>query len=1123
VDYNIKTISSGVIACAFVSLTQAATAVVDQDTWTGGLAGWNSVSSGGASNPVAADDLGGNTYDSVFFDVSSVGTSQYTSLYKKPGFGQNAAMGEADLNYFDQSLSINWDIGALGGTSGGGAAKNLAYLFICDSDATGVAPQTNNAAGVAVMLEQSWYGAGGYDIYKLIVRETTTGSSNETVFDLNLANPVAPTEINISFSGDGSGTSYSIDLVGAALNSGATNVTGTIAGLVESDYSGYALAIGARNEGGTVGTATTFSIEGILVTADSGGGDSVVTPPNIVLIMADDMGWRDLSCYGSEFHETTHIDQLYSESVAFTNAYASAPLCSATRAALLTGWAPARQHITGVTRSTRTASTHDFVSWEDAAIMNETASYPVAIPTQQGQLPLSSITIAERLKEAGYATGFFGKWHIGPDTDKHPQQQGFDVAKADMSLGFPKSYFSLYQNDNLTDGLAGEQLTDRLAQEACTFIRDSVAAEEPFFCYVPTFAVHAPYEAKQAYIDYFNGMRDESNPQNFATYAGMIKSLDDAVGTIVAELKAQEVYDNTIIIFTSDNGGIRMESSSKTDGNMLITSMRPLRGQKTSIYEGGIRVPTMVRWPGVTPRVTDEPIVSHDLYPTLLAAAGLEPLLGNPLDGINQKPFICDDTPNSREYITWFFPHHTLFGTPDWNRSGAVIRKGKWKLLHFWDAGNNPFNPWPNELYDLDADIGETVDLAQQHPDVVAELEALLLAELNAQNAHIPIASSKYNPADWQSLWDSKKAASEYLWHTQQGTPLMWLEDYELIDGYEWHAAEWADPDGDGVPSWQAYDAGAMPVPFVVSVDASGAQIDLRYPVRKNYLYTIWASELLSNPDDWQEVATETASSNGFSEVSLPVGSEAQLFYRVEETEGIASLTWDESFDGASLNANWTPFTQGAGAAASQVGGQLVLDSGVALSSAQAALNTTTNQDGASTFNGQPFYNFYQHPVSMRFDIASISGVNGGGKNVFYCSIGEDAAGKYQPQQNALDDEIGFCLQQEGDPATWSVVYQALDGAQASGGTVAILSGPPSAITYVLNGTQGTIQLEGATIAAVGSAGSGTVGGVELSVALADLSANISSYTMAFGAWNFGTVDEKTVVTLDAVSIVVGE
>ena len=242
---------------------QAATPIVDHDTWTGGLAGWNSVSS--SSNPVAADDLGGDAFNSVFFDVSSTGGSQYTSLYKKPGFGQNTGMGEDDLNYFDNSLSISWDIGALGGTSGGNA-KNLAYLFIYDSAAAGVTPKSNNAAGVAVMLEQSWYVSGGYDIYKLIVRETTTGSSNETVFDLNLANPVAPTEINISFSGDGSGTSYSIDLVGAALNSGATNVTGTIAGLVESDYSGYALAIGARNEG-VVGTATTFSLEGITVTS----------------------------------------------------------------------------------------------------------------------------------------------------------------------------------------------------------------------------------------------------------------------------------------------------------------------------------------------------------------------------------------------------------------------------------------------------------------------------------------------------------------------------------------------------------------------------------------------------------------------------------------------------------------------------------------------------------------------------------------------------------------------------------------------------------------------------------------------------------------------------------------
>ncbi|MGB0413884.1 MAG: sulfatase [Coraliomargarita sp.] len=835
--------------------------------------------------------------------------------------------------------------------------------------------------------------------------------------------------------------------------------------------------------------------------------------PNIVVIMADDMGWRDLRCYGSSFYETPHIDQLCSEGIKFTSGYASAPLCSATRAAMLTGWAPARQHITGVTPATRTESTHDYVSWTDEPLMGTARPYPVTVPVQQGQLPLSSITIAERLKEAGYATGFFGKWHLGPDSDKMALDQGFDVAKADHHLGFPKSYFSPYKNPHLGDGPVGELLTDRLAAEACTFIASNVATDTPFFCYVPTFAVHGPYEAKQDYIDEFTNTRDVTNPQNFAVYAGMVKSLDDAVGTIVAELKAQGVYDNTIIIFTSDNGGIRMVSSDKSSGNKVVTSMRPLRGAKTSTYEGGIRVPTIVRWPGVTPRVSDEVVVTHDIYPTLLAVAGLEQLQDNPLDGINLKPYITEQTPTGRDFVTWFFPHYTLFGQPEWNRSGAVIRKGKWKLRHFWDGSNNPFQAWPCELYDLDADIGETINLAEQYPELVEELEGLLLAELTSQNAHIPVTNSKYDEARWFSYWDEQRAGKEYLWSTQEGTPLEWLEAYELVDDVEWHAADWQDIDG--VPAWQVYADGGMPVPFRLGALPASGPMNYRYPVRDGYRYALMVSESLTSPD-WQELSSELAAFNGFMTVTLPMGAADSRFYSIWETPGgQINTVWDDRFTSAELNGNWTVTTQGSSATVSLAGGQLVMDVGATNTSTRAALHTTLNQNGESTVgSGAKLYDFYDHPVTVRFDIASISGQPGDKRNVFYFSIGDDADGKYQPQSNALDDGIGFRLEQQGNPAAWRIVYQALQRASASGGTVADLNGLPTAITYTLDGTQATIELEGTT---------STGGDSVLTQTLADLSANISGYTLAFGAWNFGEVAEQTIVTLNAVSIELSE
>jgi arylsulfatase A-like enzyme len=785
------------------------------------------------------------------------------------------------------------------------------------------------------------------------------------------------------------------------------------------------------------------------------------TNKNVVLIMADDMGWRDLGCFGSTFYETPNIDQIASEGVKFTNAYSSAPLCSATRAAMLTGWAPARQHLHAVTPSSRTGYENgfeDFSSWTATAVMRSSAPFPATIPKQLGQLPLSSITIAERLKEAGYATGFFGKWHLGPDDDKGPALQGFDVAKADDSLGFPQSYFSPYNNPNLSDGPTGEHLTDRLAAEACTFIRDSVAAEKPFFCYLPTFAVHGPWEAKQSYIDYFNGTRNAADPQNFAVYAAMVRSLDDAMGTIVAELKAQGVYEDTIIIFTSDNGGIRMESPNATDGNKIITSMRPLRGQKATTYEGGLRVPTIVRWPGVAPRVSDEVIVTHDLYPTLLAEAGLSQSPGNPLDGVNLKPYICDQTPTGRDFVTWFFPHYTLIGEPEWNRSNAVIRKGKWKLRHFWDGTDNPMQQWANELYDLDADIGELNNLADQHPEIVTELKGLLMGELTAQNAHIPVANTtNYDEARWFSYWDEQRAPVEYLWSTQQGTPLAWLEDYELVDGVDWHAADWKD--AGGVPVWQAYDNGNLPVPFRLTASLSGSQLLLRYPVRTNYQYTLWDSGSLSG---WGSISSEIASADGFSELSLPIGGEPRRFYRVEEDGPLAAqpiVLYSTSFGGSSgdpLNGA-TVDTSGATAAqhaqyGTSAAGIWAADSKF---NADGSITTITpvppaiNANGSATLSFTP-QNGYVYTMTMtsafQWDIGD--GYHAAG---FFMQDGYTGIG------NAANGLTVWTLTRPGfTGGSDQVAHYSLVGGIGNQGQADSDTSAPSMLTIVLDTTGGT-------------------------------------------------------------------
>jgi len=348
--------------------------------------------------------------------------------------------------------------------------------------------------------------------------------------------------------------------------------------------------------------------------------------PNVVLILADDLGWKDLGCYGSTFYETPNIDKLADSGVRFTDAYAAAPLCSATRATILTGWSPARQHLHAVTPHSREKyyGFADYKSWKDAPEYKKGNS-SIITAKQLGQLsPDNSTTIAERLKEKGYATAFIGKWHLGPDADKFPEKHGFDINIGGSHYGWPHSYFSPYRIPNLPDGKDGEYLTDRLTEESLAWMDKQHKQRKPFFLYLSHFAVHGPWQSKDEYTEYFEKKVDANNKQRNSVYAGMIKSLDDSVGRIVDRLRALGIEKNTLVIFASDNGGIAMEKKSRVTGIVAkITSMHPLRGEKALLYEGGVRVPCIISMPGSVQegKTSTEPVNSVDFYPTILEVA----------------------------------------------------------------------------------------------------------------------------------------------------------------------------------------------------------------------------------------------------------------------------------------------------------------------------------------------------------------------------------------------------------------------------------------------------------------------------------------------------------------------
>ena len=435
--------------------------------------------------------------------------------------------------------------------------------------------------------------------------------------------------------------------------------------------------------------------------------------PNIVFILADDFGWRDVSYDvgygygGSDYYETANLGRLAASGMRFTDAYAACPVCSPTRASIMTGKYPARIHLT------------DWINGHNRP------DAKLKIPDWTHYMRLEELTIAESLKAVGYSTCHVGKWHLGDDPMYWPENQGFDVNKGGWragSPGQPGRYFVPYGNPRLEDGPAGEYLTDREGIEAAKFIEQN--KDRPFFLYMAHYAVHTPIMAKQDIIDKYNAKPTTPEHDN-ATYAAMIQSMDEAVGRVLDKLDELKIADQTIVIFMSDNGGL-----------LGKTSNIPLRGGKGRAYEGGIREPMIIKWPGVVEpgSLCGEPVISMDFYPTILEMAGIRAKRRQHVDGVNLVPLLRQEGSLNREAIYWHYPHY--HGQNPYGPFGAV-RKGDWKLIEYYEDMNV-------ELYNLKDDLGEQTDLAQSEPAKRDELRNLLQTWRESVDAQMPTPNPNY-------------------------------------------------------------------------------------------------------------------------------------------------------------------------------------------------------------------------------------------------------------------------------------------------------------------------------------------------------------------------------------------
>lgn len=457
--------------------------------------------------------------------------------------------------------------------------------------------------------------------------------------------------------------------------------------------------------------------------------------PSFVFFLVDDMGYMDIGANNpNTFYETPNIDALAESGMRFTSGYAANPVCSPTRFSIMTGRYPSRADATNFFSGARPGRFRP-------AVLNN-------------RMPLSELTLAETLQQHGYKTAFLGKWHLGPTEEYWPQNQGFDFNVGGHVRGMPRSYFSPYANPKLKDGPRGEHLTARLTAEAVQLIHKM--KNEPFLIYMSYYTVHTPLQAPAHLVEKYKkkaaglqtdraefGPEEQVLPsgrerlvrqvQKHATYAAMVETLDNSVGRILNTLEELGLAENTIVCFTADNGGLSTSEGSPT-------SNLPLRGGKGWIYEGGIREPFLIRWPGVVKpgSVSDVPVVSTDFYPTMLEMAGLPARKDQHLDGVSLAPLLRGKAPPAREAIYWHYPHYSNQG----GFPGGAVRMGKYKLIERFEDGRV-------HLYNLDDDISEQKDLAEANPKRVQSMRSRLHSWYREVDAKF-LRAKENGPEPWR-------------------------------------------------------------------------------------------------------------------------------------------------------------------------------------------------------------------------------------------------------------------------------------------------------------------------------------------------------------------------------------